>query len=203
MITATAVTMITAPMRRSACGSPSVAERQRRHAFWPVLAARVLTSSFHCRPMQGGRGRVCSECTRGNASRGLVVKKLSVAGVAGVVLLAAPAMGAELLAHKHHPETRRAGHGGQTGAAMLAPGRVTRRRRAAHRTIQCFCRHKAIVRTESDSARLNVAVGVPFMRSIFGRKLYFTGGPSQPMIPRNLKGERNRKAKDYGPDGLS
>jgi opacity protein-like surface antigen len=46
--------------------------------------------------MQGGRGRVCSECTRGNASRGLVVKKLSVAGVAGVVLLAAPAMGAEL-----------------------------------------------------------------------------------------------------------
>src|SRR5215831_16891103 len=100
-------------------------------------------------------------------------------------------MRAELLAHEHHPETGRTSHRCQTGAAMFAPGRVARRGRAAHRTIQCFCRHKVIVRTESDSARLNIAGGVPLMRSIFSSKLYFTGGTSQPMIPRNLKGERN------------
>ena len=53
-----------APMRRRPTSPRSVAERQHRLAIWPVLSARVLTGSFNCHPMEGGRKTVCSECTR-------------------------------------------------------------------------------------------------------------------------------------------
>jgi hypothetical protein len=42
----------------------SVAERQHRRAFWPLLTARILTSSFDCPPMERRTRTVRSKCTR-------------------------------------------------------------------------------------------------------------------------------------------
>ena len=83
-------------MRRRPTSLRSVAERQHRLAIWPVLSARVLTGSFNCHPMEGGRRTVCSECTRAMPSRGRVVRKLFVAGVGVSALFAVPAIAGDL-----------------------------------------------------------------------------------------------------------